>query len=556
MSSVNFDSFSSAGSNYERENINVDIAIVGAGLAGLYMLHKMRNLGFSVTVLEEGENVGGTWYWNCYPGARCDVPSMDYSYSFSDELQNDWEWTERYPSQPEILRYINHVADRFELRSNIQFSTRVTSSIYDESKKMWIVRTANGQKISAKFCIMATGCLSAPQLPDIEGANKFKGRKLHTARWPREGVDLTDLRVGVIGTGSSGIQLIPSLANQVKQLYVFQRTANFSIPANNGPIDPEQVRKIKDSYADYREASRLSYTGVGSVEINQQSALKVTQEERNAKFERRWNQGGLSYLASFADLLVNRDANQLAAEFVAEKIRGLVSDPEIADQLIPCDYPIGSKRLCVDTNYYDTFNKSNVTLVNVKKTPIVAFSETGIVTENQSYDLDAVVFATGFDAMTGALLNIDIQGRNGITLKKKWSEGPRAYLGLMTSEFPNLFFITGPGSPSVLSMNMIVCIEQHVDWIADCIQFMRKSSKDIIEASKEAENSWAEHVNVWANHTIYPLGNSWYSGANVPGKPRVFMPYVGGVGNYRAKCNEVASKGYDGFIFESENNIH
>ena len=523
----------------------IDVVIVGAGFAGLYMLHKTRGLGLSARVFEAGDDIGGTWYWNRYPGARCDVESMDYSYSFSDELQQEWRWTERYASQPDILKYINHVAERFDLRRDIQLSTRVTAAVFDESTNRWDVTTDRGDRVSARFCVMATGCLSDAQVPAFKGIETFEGPWYHTGRWPHEGVDFTGLRVGVIGTGSSAIQSIPIIARQAKHLFVFQRTPNYSVPARNAPLDPEFERRVKAGYAEYRREARESRVGF-VVERNDSSALEMTAEAREREYEKRWARGGLGFSAAFVDLLTNKDANATAAEFFRAKIRAIVRDPKIADILVPQDYPLGTKRMCVDTDYYATYNRDNVTLVDVRTAPIEAITPHGVRTRDAEYTVDSLVFATGFDAMTGALLNIDIRGRGGQTLQQKWTEGPRTYLGLAIAGFPNLFTITGPGSPSVLS-NMIVSIEQHVDWIADCLAHLRACGRTRIEATAEAQEAWVQHVSEVGHLTLYPLANSWYVGANIPGKPRIFMPYIGGVGVYREKCDDVAAKGYEGF---------
>ena len=522
-----------------------DAVIVGAGFAGLYMLHRLRGLGLSARVYEAGGGVGGTWYWNRYPGARCDVESMDYSYSFSEELQQEWHWTERYAAQPEILRYANHVADRFDLHRDIQLETRVTSAVFDEAADRWTIETDRGDRVSAQFCIMATGCLSDAQVPEIPGLETFAGRWYHTGRWPHEGVDFTGRRVGIIGTGSSAIQSIPLIAKQAAHLFVFQRTPNFSMPAQNAPLDPGYERRVKGRYADFRREARESRIGF-VVDRSGDSALAVPPEERRNEYERRWSRGGLGFSAAYADLLTDQDANDTAAEFFRAKIRSIVRDPAVAEALCPRDYPLGTKRLCVDTGYYATFNRDNVTLIDVRRAPIEAITPRGVRTREAEYDVDSIVFATGFDAMTGALLNIDIRGTGGLTLRDKWAAGPRTYLGLAVAGFPNLFTITGPGSPSVLS-NMIVSIEQHVDWIADCLAHLREHGLRTIDATPEAQDAWVEHVNEVGHMTLYPLAPSWYMGANIPGKPRVFMPYIGGVGVYRQKCDEVAAKGYEGF---------
>jgi cyclohexanone monooxygenase len=522
-----------------------DAVVVGAGFAGLYALHKLRGLGLAVRVYEAGKGVGGTWYWNRYPGARCDVESMDYSYSFSDELQQEWKWTERYAAQPEILEYANHVADRFDLRRDIQFETRVTAASFDEGQNRWMITTDRGDRVSAPFCIMATGCLSTAQVPKFKGLETFEGKWYHTGHWPHEGVDFTGQRVAVIGTGSSAIQSIPIIAEQATHLYVFQRTPNYSVPAHNTPLDSEYERRVKANYAEFRQQARESRVGF-VMERSEESALSVPAEERLREYEKRWSRGGLGFSATYADILTNQEANATAAAFFREKIHGIVRDPAVAEILVPRDYPLGTKRLCVDTNYYATFNRDNVTLIDIRKTPIEAITPTGLRTSARGFEVDRLVFAIGFDAMTGALLSIDIRGRGGRTLKETWAAGPRTYLGLTVAGFPNLFMITGPGSPSVLS-NMIVSIEQHVDWIADCITRMRTRGHVSIEPTVDAQDAWVDHVNEVGHLTLYPRANSWYMGANVPGKPRVFMPYIGGVGVYRQKCDEVAAKGYEGF---------
>ena len=522
-----------------------DAVIVGAGFAGLYQLLRLRRAGFSAKVIEAGDGVGGTWYWNRYPGARCDIESMEYQYGFEDDLPREWKWSERYATQPEILKYINHVADRYDLRSDIQFQTRVTAAHYDESSSRWLIETDKGDRVSARFCIMATGCLSAAKVPEIAGIESFQGEKYHTGNWPHEGVDFSGKRVGIIGTGSSAIQSIPHIAAQAKQLTVFQRTANFSVPAHNGPIDTVQEAELKKQYTAFRKTARESGSGIVRP-MPEKSALEVSEEERERAYQERWDIGGFAIGGAFNDLALNIDANETAAEFVRRKIRQTVKDPATAEMLCPKDYPFATKRLCVDTEYFETYNRDNVKLVDIKATPIEEITPTGLRTREQEFEFDAIVFATGFDAMTGALLAMDIRGRNGLSLREKWEHGPRTYLGLQVAGFPNLFTITGPGSPSVLS-NMIVSIEQHVEWISDCIEYLRDHEVGTIEAKTEAEDAWVDHVNEVASFTLYPRANSWYIGANVPGKPRVFMPYIGGVNVYEQKITEVAEKGYEGF---------
>ncbi len=523
-----------------------DVVVVGAGFAGMYMLHRLRGLGFSARVYEQGSGVGGTWYWNRYPGARCDVESMQYSYSFSEELQQEWDWSERYAPQPEILRYANHVADRFNLRSDIQFDTRVDAAAFDETKKLWSVTTSDGKTVTARFVVLATGCLSNARKPDIKGLDRFKGQVYHTGHWPHGQVDFTGLRVGVIGTGSSGIQSIPVIAEQASHVTVFQRTANFSIPARNAKLTDEERAWFRANYPEIRRVEReVARNGIYT-DLPDRGALDDGDNERRAKYEARWQRGGLTFMSAYNNLALEQAANDTAANFVREKIAEIVEDPETARLLQPNSHPIGSKRICVDTDYFATFNRPNVTLVDIKSHPIEEITENAVRTMAGEYQLDALVLATGFDAMTGSVAKIEIRGRDGLTLNRKWAEGPRTYLGLMSTGFPNLFIITGPGSPSVLS-NMIVSIEQHVDWISDCLGYMRARELDTMEASREAEDKWVAHVNDVAHTTLYPQANSWYMGANIPGKPRIFMPYVGGVGAYRQICNEVAAKGYEGF---------
>jgi cyclohexanone monooxygenase len=523
-----------------------DAIVVGAGFAGLYMLHRLRQLGLSARVFEAGEDIGGTWYWNSYPGARCDVESLDYSYSFSDELQQEWTWTERFATQPEILRYIHFVAGRLDLRRDISLRTRVTAAAYDEPAGRWQVRTDRGEAVTARFCIMAAGCLSVPTVPDMPGLQDFQGRWLHTGNWPKQGVDLAGQRVGVIGTGSSGIQLIPAIAPDVAQLYVFQRTASYSVPARNAPLDPAQMPALKAGYAERRARNRQSAAGYVH-DPNFQSALEVPADQREREYQARWNIGGVCFIVAYKDLLLNQAANDTAAEFARRKIRQTVRNPEVAEALIPRGSPMGARRLCLDSNYYETYNRANVSLVNLLQSPIEKIVAEGVRTSDATYALDTLIFATGFDAMTGPLLAIDIRGRGGLSLRQKWADGPRTYLGLAVAGFPNLFVIAGPGSPSVLS-NMVVSIEQHVEWIAQCLRHLERNSLSAIEALPDSEADWVEHVNTLADRTLYPLARSWYSGDNIPGKPRVFMPYVGGVHKYRERCEQVAADGYRGFV--------
>jgi cation diffusion facilitator CzcD-associated flavoprotein CzcO len=525
----------------------LDAIVVGAGFAGMYQLHCLRDrLGLSVQLLEAADGVGGTWYWNRYPGARCDSESHCYSYSFSRELDKDWEWSERYPQQPEILRYLNHVADRFDLRRNIRFKTRVTAAAYDAPANLWRVTTDTGETVSARFLITAVGCLSTANVAKIPGLETFRGKWYHTGQWPHEGVDFSGQRVGVIGTGSTAIQAIPVIAETAQHLTVFQRTPNYSVPARNAPLTPEFQRYLKENYPEIRQKMRETINGFDFF-ISETSVFDVSDEERLALFEKAWEHGGLRFRATFKDIMMNKTANDTAAEFIRAKIRSIVKDPVTAAKLSDIDHPYAAKRPPIDSNYFETYNRDNVSLVDVRAAPIERITPDGLETKEGSYALDMIVFATGFDAMTGPLLRMNITGRDGRALKDAWDAGPKTYLGLQVPGFPNLFTITGPGSPSVLC-NMPVAIEQHADFIADCIAHMRANGLATIEATEEAMEQWVQQVNEVANATLLPQAkHSWYLGANIPGKPRVFMPYAGGMARYRGICADVAANGYQGF---------
>jgi cyclohexanone monooxygenase len=522
-----------------------DVVIVGAGFSGMYMLHRLRQLGLTARVYDTATGVGGTWYWNRYPGARCDVESMQYSYSFSPALQQEWRWPETFSAQPDILRYANHVADRFDLRRDIQFETTVESAHFDAAAGRWLVTTSRGDRVTCQHVVMATGCLSTSRVPDFKGRERFKGPTYHTGTWPKEGVDFTGLTVGVIGTGSSAIQAIPIIAQQAKHVTVFQRTPNYSIPSRNRAMDDAYESHWKKDYPAHRETAKRTRNGI-IAPLNDKSAMEASPEERQRTYEARWESGGTTFMAAFNDLIFNADSNETAAEFVRQQIRHIVKDPRTAELLAAKDYPIGTKRICVDTDYFETFNRPNVTLVDVRSAPVDEITENGLVTGGKEYTFDAIVYATGFDAMTGTLDKIDIVGREGRKLKQEWTAGPRTYLGLMSAGFPNLFMITGPQSPSVLS-NMIVSIEQHVEWVTDCIAHLRAKGVATIEATERAQEEWVAHSTEVAYSTLYPKAASWYMGANIPGKPRVFLPYIGGVGAYREKCDAVAAAGYEGF---------
>ena len=523
----------------------VDAVVVGAGFAGLYALHRLRSEGLTVRVFEAADGVGGVWYWNRYPGARCDVESVDYSYSFDEQLQQDWDWTEKYATQPEILRYLNHVADRFDLRRHITFGTRVTDIVLDEATLRWEVRTDAGDVMSARFCVLAVGPLSNANIPAIDGLDAFGGAVYHTARWPHEGVDFTGKRVGIIGTGSSGIQAIPCIAEQAERLYVFQRTANYSIPAGNRPLDDATRREQKANYADRRRASMAS--GGGSPhQPHPKSALEVSEQERWAAYEKRWQLGGVLFSKTFPDQMLTLEANETARVFWEQKVRAVIDDPATAELLIPNDHPIGTKRICTDDNYYQTFNGEHVKLVNLRATPIERIDAEGVHTCDAHYQLDALVCATGFDAMTGSVQKLNIVGRGGETLNQAWAAGPMTYLGLSIPGFPNLFNMTGPGSPSVLA-NMVLHSELHVNWVADAIGYLDAHGALGLEARADAAADWTIECGKRAEGTLMPQANSWYLGANIPGKPRVFMPFVGGFGVYGEIIADVAAAGYKGF---------
>lgn len=526
----------------------LDAVVVGAGFAGLYMQYVLREAGFASVVFEAGEDIGGTWYWNRYPGSRCDIESLDYSYKFSDDIQREWQWSERYAAQEEILRYIHFVADHLDLRRHVHLETRITAARYDEASNLWTVRTGVGDVVQARFVIMAVGNLSATNVPAIPGRESFMGEQYHTGHWPKEPVSFEGKRVAVIGTGSSGIQAIPEIAREAAQLTVFQRTANFCLPAMNRPLAESELASYRDQFAQMREISRMSVYGTPYAEdlLLHRSALADDPEKRDRIYQERWVLGGGGLVRSYNDLLIDPEANDTAAEFVRAKICEVVKDPKTAAALSPSDHYIGTKRICLGTNYYETYNQPHVSLVDLKSEPIEGIVESGIRTSKAAYEFDMLVFATGFDAMTGAILKVDFEGKGGRNLSEKWAAGPRAYLGLMTNGFPNLFMMTGPGSPAVIG-NVMVSIEQHGDLIAQCLTHMRDQGFDRIEAALDAEDAWVEHVSALAARTLFPCANSWFLGANIPGKPRVFIPYVSGVGPYRRECDEVIAAGYRGF---------
>lgn len=525
----------------------LDVLIVGAGFGGLYALYKLRAIGLRALVVEAAPSVGGTWWANRYPGARVDIQSLEYSYGFSDELQQDWHWSERYAARAELLRYANHVADRFDLRRDIRLDTRIASAWFDETEQRWSVASAAGERFIARFVVLATGPLSSPNTPAFEGLDRFAGQVLHSAAWPERAVDLAGRDVAVIGTGSSGVQLIPLIAEQARSLTVFQRTAAYAVPAHNGPLDLVWEGRVKADYGDFRARNRRMYSGFGcELSPRPMSALDATAEQREEAFEARWQIGGFSLLGAFPDLLTNPRSNALAAEFVRTKIRSIVHDPATAARLCP-SHPIGCKRLCVDTGYYETYNRPSVALVDIARDPIERFAPTGLSAGGRDYRFDTLVLATGFDAYTGPMSRIDLRGRGGLRIADKWRAGPVNYLGLAIAGFPNLFNLAGPGSPSAFT-NFFVAIEHHVDWIADCIAWLDARGHRTIEARESAEASWVAQVTAAAERTVLLSCNSWYLGGNVPGKPRMFAPLVGGFPGYAERCAAVAQQGYEGFV--------
>ena len=530
----------------KKSEIQYDVAIVGAGFAGLYLLHRCRQLGLSARIWEKAAGVGGVWYWNRYPGARCDVESMQYSYQFDDALQQEWNWSERYSAQPEILKYAQHVAERFDLLNGIDFEHTVKRADFDPESSSWTLTSKHGEILTARFCIMATGCLSQPNWPAIDGYDDFHGKIHHTALWPHDGVDFSGKKVAVIGTGSSGIQSIPHIAADATELTIFQRTPNYSVPAHNAPLDPDRAAAVKANYAQLRESASQKHNAIDG-HYSTESALSVSDAERNAEYEKRWNHGGLTFLGAYGDLLRNTESNKTLVQFVHNKIASIVHDKEVARMLMP-DNVIGSKRMCVDTDYYATYNRDNVKLIDLNAQPILRLSAHGVQTSRSQFDVDTIVIATGFDAMTGALNQMDIRGRSGISLSTKWSEGPSSYLGLAMHDYPNLFTVTGPGSPSVLT-NMLPSIEHHVEWITDCISHMQQNNLSTIEADDSAEQTWWQHVQEVADTGLKQTAKSWYTGANIAGKANVFMPYNGGFPKYCEKCREVVKNHYAGFLF-------
>lgn len=524
---------------------DVDAVVIGAGFAGLYMIHRLRAAGLGVRAFEAGSGVGGTWYWNRYPGARCDSESIHYSYSFDSALEQEWTWSERFATQAEILRYLDHVADRFDLRRSITFDAPVARCIFDEARSLWAIETARGERTTARFLITAVGNMSQPRAPDLPGLSDFAGDVYHTGYWPHEPVAFAGKRVGLFGTGSSGVQSIPVIAQEAGHLTVFQRTPCFTVPARNAPLSAERVAEVKASYGRLRAEARAHPAGI-PMSGTDRSALEFTIEERERIYAEKWAEGGAGFAAAFTDLMIDEAANETAADFIRARIREIVADPAVAERLTPRSFPFGAKRLCVDTDYYAAFNQPNVNLVDLRETPVDRVGPAGIWAGEQEYPLDAIVFATGFDAVTGALLDIDIQGADGRTLRNEWRAGPRTYLGLATHGFPNLFMIGGPGSPTPLA-NQPTVIEHHVELIATYLEVLGKAGFDHVEAERAAQDDWTAQVNAAVSGTLFDRADSWYLGANIPGKPRSFMPYAGGVGRYREICDEMAAAGHAGF---------
>jgi cation diffusion facilitator CzcD-associated flavoprotein CzcO len=522
-----------------------DAIVIGAGVSGLYQLYRLKQLGLSVRLYEDGGGVGGTWYWNRYPGCRFDSESETYGYSFSKELLQEWDWKEHFSGQPENERYLNYVADKFDLRPYIQFNSRVTSAVYDEKAHCWEIRINNSQRARAQFLVAAVGILSADYTPPFEGIESFKGISYHTSKWPKEQVDFTGKRVAVIGTGATAVQLIPIIAKEVAHLTVFQRTPNYCAPLRNGPVDPETQRRFKATYPEIHKRIRETPAGF-THDFDPRNALEVPREERLALYEELWAQPGFKkWLGNFHDIMTSREANEDFAEFVRNKIRARVKDPVVAEKLVPKDHPFGSKRIPLETNYYEAYNRDNVLLVDVRETPIERITPKGIKTSDAEYEFDVIIYATGFDAVTGALTRMDIRGEGGQSFKDRWADGPRTYLGLQTAGFPNFFIAV-----NTAFCNYPVCAEFVCEWIADCISYVREKGFASIAPTPQAEEAWVVHANELASHTLLSDAKSWFMGSNIPGKKRALLLYANTAPAYRAKCTEAAAKGYEGFVLK------
>jgi len=532
---------------------DVDVVIVGAGFGGLYALHLLRERGFSTATFEVGSSVGGTWYWNRYPGARCDVESLDYQYMFSQHLVDGWTWSERYATQPEILAYAEWVADQLELRPHITFNTRVTGAIFNEKSATWSVSISDGRTLTSRFIVTAAGVLSAIMVPSFAGANDFKGEVYHPGRWPKTPVDFSGKRIAVFGVGSSGVQIIPEIAKQAAHLTVFQRTPAYTIPARNRPLYQDEIIEARHNHSALAEAARYSFGGQ-NMPVPGDRILDTPEQKRTAMLEKNWRLGGNQFLHAFVDVPLSLEANTIVADFVRGKIRDVVKDEKTARQLTPTDYPIGSKRIVTDTEFYPTFNLSHVKLVSLQEEPLERITASSIITGNGEYPADAIIYATGYDSLTGALTQIDFKGVDGTSLRHSWADGAHTYLGLATSGFPNLFTITGPQSPSVM-VNVIAAIEQHVEWIADCMCYLRECNITRIEATSEAEKWWDDRVERSVQKTLYLHAKSWYRGNNIEGKKNQFLVYCGGLAKYRRICNDIAQDGYRGFILGGEKTV-
>jgi cation diffusion facilitator CzcD-associated flavoprotein CzcO len=534
-------------SSLSASTTRLDAIVVGAGFGGMYALHRLRSMGLSVRAIEAGDGVGGTWYWNRYPGARCDVLSIDYSYSFDNDIQQAWTWTERFAAQPEILAYANFVADTLQLKRDIRFNTRAKTIVYDDDSHLWAIETEAGEAFEATYCIMATGPLSVPKGLDIPGATRFRGETYLSSRWPEREPELEGKRIGLIGTGSTGIQITPVVAETAGHLFVFQRTPSFSLPMRNHKLDPDYMAQVKAHYPEIRAITRTTYTG-GSRPVTSRPFFAISVEEREGLMEEAWQNGAFNLLSMFSDTLISQEANDIIADFVRSKIDLVVKDPALAEKLKPRGYPVFSRRPCLDTNYYETFNRDNVTLVDCLEEPIEEITLRGIRTPTREIELDVIIGATGFDALTGALLAIDITGRNGCKLREKWAHGAHNYLGMTMAGFPNFFTIASVNGPSALA-NFVLLNEQNVDWLCRCIAHMRALGLATVEATPEAEAEWVEHVAHLASRSLIPKANTWYTGTNIPGKPRTFPIYIAGLGRYTELCNDVAKRNYEGLVF-------
>jgi len=525
-----------------------DVVVIGAGMSGMYLTYRLRELGLSFRVYEAGTDLGGTWYWNRYPGARFDSESYTYGYSFSEELLEEWEWSEHFSAQPETLSYLNYVADKFDLRKSIQFETRIENATYDEAQNIWEIRTGLSECVQAKFLITAIGVLSAPYIPDFDGIGNFRGGSWHTSLWPHQPVSFGDKNVGVIGTGATAVQMIPEIAKDVGHLTVFQRTANYCVPAGNGPIDAETQLKIKGSYPEIWKRCSETF-GCFLHGFDDRSALEVSPETRQAFYEELYQERGFAlWLGNFADIMTNNEANETLAEFIREKIHARIDDPKVAGKLVPMDHAFGTKRVPLEHGYYEAYNRENVALVDIRATPIEEITAKGVRTTAAEYEFDIIIYATGFDAVTGAFSNINIRGEGGQLLNDKWIDGPLTYLGLQTAGFPNLFTVVGPHNGSTFC-NLPRCIEQNVEWVTACLRYMRDNKIERINPTVEAEEAWTAHVNETVEGTLIPQTDSWFMGANIPGKKRNFLLYAGGSPFFREKCEEIVANGYEGFEF-------